>query len=146
MSTITTPLGEAEWVYRNIEQHDRQQRFDAATSLGEWGVFSLRQIAAIVGLSHTTVHRLVKPKTARTGGTFDPECLTPLLDIATRRRRNEPVQPGELRAMLSAGSGTTAYVAAKLSGLSEMWIRRTSRKEDQDERGTDSPADAPVAA
>lgn len=127
MTSITTPLEEAEWVYRHAAQYDRQQRFDAAVSLGEWGLFSFRQIGAIVGMSHTSVRKIVAAKTNKTGGKFDPACLTALLDIVKRRRQGETVPPDEVRDMLAAGSGTSPYVASKLSGLSESYYRR--RKE-----------------
>lgn len=123
-----TALDEALYVWTRRENLDRQARFDAATSLGEWGLFSLRQIAAIVGLSHTTVARLTGGREARTGGKFDPACLTALRDISLRRRRGEAVEQGEVKAMLDAGSGTSAGFAARLGGISESWLRREARK------------------
>lgn len=126
--TIMTPLEAAAWVHARVESYDKQQRYDAAVELGEWGVFSYRQIGAIVGLSHSTVRKLASQKSDRTGGTFSPECLEALLDISKRRLRGEEVQPGEVSDMLAAGAGTSAYVAAKLGGISESWIRREAKK------------------
>lgn len=122
--TNMTALENATWVHSRLDSYDKQQRFDAAVELGEWGVFSFRQIGAIVGLSHSTVRKLVSAKSDRTGGTFSPECLEALLDISRRRLREEEVDPQEVRDMLTAGSGTSAYVAAKLGGISESWLRR----------------------
>jgi len=140
-------LQEGAWVYSHLEHYSRQQRFDAAASLAEWGVFSLRQIGAIVGLSHTTVRRIAKHKPDRTGGTFSPECLEPLLEIRKRYRRGEPVTTAEIRRMLHAGTGTSIYFAARLSGIREGWLRRNSKERStHDERGTDTAADLPVAA
>lgn len=122
---MTEPLEEAAWVWAHAQNYDRQQKYDAAASLGEWGIFSLRQIGAIVGLGHSTVQKLVT-KTARTGGKFDPACLVPLLEMSKRRRRGEPVEPGEVASMLSAGSGTSPGFAARLGGISETYLRRRS--------------------
>lgn len=128
MTALLTPLEFAAWVYPRIADYDKQQRFDAAVGLGEWGVFSYRQIAVMVGLSHTTVARLVSKKSARTGGRFDPECLTALLDIRGRKLRGEEIRPGEVREMLEAGMGTSAYMAAKLGGIPESWLRKEMKK------------------
>ena len=126
--TVMTPIEEAAWVYANVDGFDRQKRFDAAVSLGEWKVFSLRQIAALTGLSHTTVYKLTGSKKDRTGGKFSPECLPELINISARRKRGDEVKPAEVKAMLSAGSGTSPYFAAKLGGISESWLRRLSRE------------------
>lgn len=129
---MTTALEEAAWVYGHIKQYSKQQRFDAAVSLSEWGIFSLRHVGLIVGLSHTTVRRIAKHKPDKTGGTFSPECLVPLLSIQKRHRRGEPIEAGEVRAALDAGTGTSAYFAAKLAGVKESWIRKNSKERSND--------------
>lgn len=125
---MTTALHEAAWVYENQRNYDRQQRFDAAVSLGEWGIYSYRQIGAIVGLSHSTVSKLIR-KPEKTGGTFSPECLAPLLELSKRRRAGGDLEPDDLRDMLAAGTGTSVHFAARLSGIAESYIRRQIRKE-----------------
>lgn len=123
-----TALEQAAWVYSHQASYDRQQRFDAAVDLGEWGIFSYRQIGAITGLSHSTVQRIVKQKADKTGGRFDPECLGPLVELRSRRLRGEEVDPADVRDLLARGSGTSAGFAAKLGGLPESWIRRQCHK------------------
>lgn len=115
--TQTTALGHAAWIYAHIDQYDKQQRFDAAVALGEWKVFSLRQIARITGLAHTTVAQLVKGKTEKTGGKFDPEALSLLVELSKRRHRSEPLEPADVRAALNAGAGTSPYMAARLTDI-----------------------------
>lgn len=132
--TVSDALEEAAWVYPRIRQYDRQQRFDAAASLAEWGVFSLRHIARIVGVSHTHVRRIARGKHDRTGGTFDPECLVPLLEIRKRYRRDEDMDADAVRSMLTAGSGTSVYFAAKLAGIKESWLRSKSRERSDRDR------------
>ncbi|WP_217182678.1 hypothetical protein [Streptomyces sp. AC495_CC817] len=121
-----TPLEEAAWVYAHQSDYDRQQRFDAAASLSQWGLFSLRQVGAIAGVSHSTVRKLAKPKSDRTGGKFDPECLELLLDIRRRYARGEDVEP-EAVAQL-ADAGTSLGFAARLAGIPESWLRRRYTK------------------
>lgn len=122
------PLEHAAWVFAHADNYDRQQRYDAAVALAEWGVFSPRHVGLIVGFSHTHVRRLAPGKKDRTGGTFSPEVLAPLLDIRKRVARGEQVEPAEVRAMLHAGTGTSIYFAARLSGLKESWIRKEATR------------------
>lgn len=124
MTSITTPLEEATWVHKHRDEYDRQQRFDAAASLAQWGVFSLRQIGAIVDLSHTTVVKVAQGKSDRTGGRFSPECLPLLTELRGRVLRGEEIEPGEVVELLDAGAGTSAGFAARLGGISETKLRR----------------------
>jgi hypothetical protein len=133
--TISSALEEAAWVYQRIADYDRQQRFDAVVSLSEWGVFSLRHVGQIVGLSHTQVRRIAGGKHDRTGGTFDPACLAPLLEIQKRYRRDEPIEPGAVHAALSAGHGTSAYFAARLTDMTEGWFRARSKSKERSNDG-----------
>lgn len=120
---MTVALTEALRVYEQRGRFTKSERFSAARMLGGLGVFSYRQIGAIVGLSHTTVARLVRKK-ARTGGRFSPESLAPLLEMSRRRAKGEDLSVDALRAMLEAGSGTSITFAARLGDISESYIRR----------------------
>lgn len=143
--TIGSALEEAAWVYSRIGNYDKQQKFDAVASLAEWGVFSLRHVAAITGLSHTTVRRIAWSKSDKTGGTFHPDCLVPLLEIRKRYLRGEQVTADEVRDMLNAGSGTSIYFAARLGGLKESWVRSKSKERSRRERSADATARVAVA-
>ncbi|WP_406245816.1 hypothetical protein ACI7YT_12300 [Microbacterium sp. M] len=122
--TITTALEEAAWVYSSIENYDRQQRFDAAVSLAEWKVFSSRQIARIVGISHSTVAQLGGAKTDKTGGRFDPDSLSILCKLAKRRRAGEALDPAEVAEALDIGTGTSPYMASRLTDIPRMHLIR----------------------
>lgn len=130
-----TPLEEAHWVFTHRDNYDRQQKYDAAVSLSQWGMFSLRQVAAIAGISHSTVKQVAGSKSEKTGGRFDPACLAELLRISARKARGEEVDAGAVRRMIDAGSGTSLGFAAKLGGVSESYLRRkyTKAKEAGDE-------------
>lgn len=119
----TTLLEQASWLYERRAEHDRQQRFDAVAVLGEWGVFSSRHLQALTGVVHSTTLKL-SPKTAKTGGKFDPECLRPLLNLAQARAREEVIPPEAVQEALAAGGGTSPGMASKLTGIPESWIRR----------------------
>lgn len=122
--TITTALEEAHWVYSRIDQYDKQDRFDAAVSLGEWKMFSLRQIARIVDMPHTTVAGAVQAKGDKTGGRFDPEALEPLMALAIRRRKSEPLDPQQVAEAIDAGLGTSLYMASRLTGIPRSHLMR----------------------
>lgn len=121
---LTTPLEEAQWVYSRLGNYDRQQRFDAAISLAEWGVFSLRQIAKITGISHTAVAGLVQAKNDKSGGKLDPEALEPLVDLMQARRKGEDLDPDQVVEALDAGNGTSPYMASKLTDIPRMHLVR----------------------
>lgn len=119
-----TALEEAHWVFSHRDDYDLQQKFDAAVSLSQWGRFSLRQIALIAGISHSTVRRVAGSKAEKTGGRFDPACLSDLLKISGRRARGEEVSPQQVEEMVDAGAGTSIGFAAKLGGIPEAYLRR----------------------
>lgn len=121
-----TALEEAHWVFTNRDNYDRQQKYDAAVSLSEWGMFSLRQVAAICGISHSTVKAVAGSKSEKTGGRFDPSCLPALLDIRERRARGEDVEPSEVLRIVDGG--TSLGFAARLSELPESYFRRMFAK------------------
>lgn len=124
MTSITSALEEAAWVYEHRDNYDLQQRFDAAASLAQWGVFSLRQVGAIVRLSHTTVAKVARAKQDKTGGKFSPECLPLLFELQRAHARGEGIAAADVAAMVDAGSGTSFGFAARLAGISETQLRR----------------------
>lgn len=123
-----TALEEAHWVYSHRDNYDRQQRYDAAASLSQWSLFSLRQVAAITGISHSTVKQVAGSKSEKTGGRFDPACLEDLLTVQQRRARGEEVEPQLVRRMIDAGAGTSVGFAERLGGLPEGYLRRKYAK------------------
>ncbi|MBT2484836.1 MULTISPECIES: hypothetical protein [unclassified Microbacterium] len=124
-----TPLEEAHWVYTHREEYDRQQRYDAAVSLSQWGRFSLRQVAAICGIAHSTVKVVAGSKSEKTGGRFNPACLPILIDIRGRRVRGEAVDADTVRRLVS--TGTSLGFAARLSEIPESYLRRRLERSEE---------------
>lgn len=127
--SITTPLSEALWVYSRLAQYDKQQRFDAAVSLAEWQLFSLRQIAKITGLSHSSVATLVQSKNDKTGGKFDPEGLEALTALQKARQAGRELDGQQVTEALDSGGGTSTYMASKLTDIPRMSLVRKYEKE-----------------
>jgi hypothetical protein len=113
-------LEEAISTYERRGNLDRQQRFDAAVSLGEWGVYSASQIATIVDLPKAIVAKVIGKKD-RTGGRLTIESLEPLLRLAQLNARGE-VDVMATKAALDAGA--SRRMASKLTGWSEGQLRR----------------------
>lgn len=114
-------LRQAAGAYATRNMMTKQQRYDTIVALGEWGLFSIRQIASIMGAAASTVSDLT-PKSDRTGGRFHPDALPHLLEIVHREARGEPGDDVVAEA-LTAGTGTSVYMAAKLSGVSPQKLK-----------------------
>lgn len=100
MSTIIA-IEQAIFFSDRRDQMDRVAREDAASVLGGLGVFSSRQVAAIVGLPVGLVCKITG-KSDKTGGRFRPEALRPLLTVA-RQRANGEVDDFAIAEALDAG-------------------------------------------
>lgn len=120
----TTALEQALYYFERRDNLDRDQKIEAAIALGEWGLFSARQIALALDMSHPEVAKLVK-KSDRTGGRFRPEALRPLLKLARLTARGE-VDVALVKLVLDAG--VSKYFASKFTGLSPSTIERRYRK------------------
>jgi hypothetical protein len=121
---MTTALEQALDFYRRHKDMDRQARFDAAVALGEWGVFSARNIADIVGLPKNVVPALIGKK-SRDGGKLNPAALEHIAEVARLWRRGEVDVFATKRAI---DAGTTTWVMARLTGISRSQIRRQYEK------------------
>ncbi len=126
MAIITTPLEEAAYVVTHIDAMDREARINAAVSLGKWGVFSKRNIAAITALQPAEVGALVS-KSDRSGGRLDAAILPQMLELAIQRRRGEELDPELVRLVLA---GASDYVAARLTDIPRTTLQAAAiRKE-----------------
>lgn len=117
-----TPLQEALHVYENRGTYPRETLLEAAASLGTHGVFSVRGIAAITGLSYRDVARVVH-KTDRTGGKLHPAVLTHLARLVEVRERNE----ADVIAAARALEGVSANYAERLTGIPDTTLRRWAK-------------------
>ena len=120
--TISSPLEEALYVYEHQKSLSKEDRINAAISLGEWKVFSVRQIGAIADLPWWSVEA---SKQDRTGGRLDPRSLAPLLRLKTRRARGESDFDAAAEAL---SYGTSATVANRLTGIPVSTINRWAAK------------------
>jgi hypothetical protein len=121
---MTTALEQALDFHKRHKDMDRQARFDAAVALGEWGVFSARNIADIVGLPKNVVPALIGKK-SRDGGKLNPAALEHIAEVARLWRRGEVDVFATKRAI---DAGTTTWVVARLTGISRSQIRRQYEK------------------
>ncbi|UOE45909.1 hypothetical protein [Agromyces larvae] len=104
---------EAARAYAHRDELNAEEKTDAARSLGKRGVWSIRQIAGIVGLPAWTVAREVQAKADRTGGKFSPESLQHLVAALSTPHR-EAMWAAVLRA---EAAGTGVAMLARLTGL-----------------------------
>lgn len=86
----------------------------AAVDLAESGVWSLRHLALITGLTEGRIARKVALKAERTGGRFNPESLPHMLNAIEGRRRDEPIQDEVAQAVTL---GTGPYLVSRLTGI-----------------------------
>ena len=122
MSNIVA-LMEAQSVFERKDQMDRQTLFDAAVSLGEWGIFSNRSITKITGLRPRDV-AVLTPKSERTGGRFEPEVLPDLISLARTGERGEMDVFTAKRVLDHCSS----YYASRLSGIARSNLVRWAEK------------------
>jgi hypothetical protein len=112
-----TPLEQATVAWSRSEPDEilrRQIRFDDARSLGEYHVFSNRNIALIVGLDPAVVGKITG-KTDRTGGKLNPETLPLLLDAAKAWAYDRTILVSNLTAVVKLG--TSWGMACRLTGI-----------------------------
>lgn len=120
MTHYLAALEQARRAFENRDQFDKQTKIDFVTALIEWGVFSDRQIAAIVGIRPQDVHELSK-KTDHTGGAFTPEAIPLIIDVIHRTARDE----ANARAIaLAIDAGVSTRMLAKLTGIAQRTVSR----------------------
>lgn len=115
---------QAQYAHEHHESMTPQDKLDYAIALGEWGVFSNRQIASFVGMSAPRVGG-VTGKTAHTGGTLKPEALGPIIDLMQRHARGE-IDFQATKQTLEAG--VSAHMLSRLSGIPQTNLSRWARR------------------
>jgi hypothetical protein len=113
-------LKEARDTFALRNKLDRQQKVDAAVSLGEWGIFSNRNIAKFAGLDPSVVNGVLS-NPARNGGRLTPEALPTLIEIIHTRIRGE-INTNLVR--LAVQQGVSVNYLAKLTGLPQRTVAR----------------------
>jgi len=84
-------LNEAIWLRDNAHRIDKAQTFQIVEDIGEYGIYSARQIANFTKgkLSHQTVARLCA-KTDRTGGRLNIDSLEDIRECLYDRAKSKP--------------------------------------------------------
>jgi hypothetical protein len=113
-------LKEARDTYARRENLDRQQKVDAAVSLGEWGIFSGRHIAQFTALDPATVNKLIS-NPDRNGGRLSPEAIPTIIEIIFMRQRSE-IDTKLVRKAVE--QGTSVNFLAKLTGTPQRTMAR----------------------
>jgi len=119
-------LKEAHYIHTHREHFTDQGLADAIVSLGEWGLFSNRQIAEITGATMRQVCALTK-KTDRTGGAFNPDALPNVIELSEARARGEK-GGGAIRAALEGG--VSLSMLARLTGAPKSSLARHAEEEE----------------
>jgi hypothetical protein len=124
-SLMLRALNEAIWLRDNSARLDKDNLFRIVEDLGEYGVFSARQISALTHkkISHQTAARLCA-KTDRTGGRLNIETLEDVRECFYSRIKGK-TNYDLVRKVVS--SGTSQGMLAKLSGINQARISKNVR-------------------
>jgi hypothetical protein len=119
---IAAALNEAIWLRDNAENLDTAGLFKAIKLLGEYKVFSSRQISAIVNglVAHATISNLIDKKD-KTGGKLNPGTLE-ILRNALYTRATKPTDYKLIEEAISMG--TSQGMISKLTGINQSSISR----------------------
>jgi len=113
----------AQRVHANRHEFTREALVNEAVALGEWELFSGRQISAITGLRPALVNDLIA-KTDRTGGTLKPESLGYIIILMRATAREDD----DCQAIADAlKAGVSSIMLARLTGRSQSTLSRRAR-------------------
>jgi hypothetical protein len=119
---IAEGINYAIWVRDNVEDMKDWDIIKSVTELGDYKLFSSRQISAIVKnrISHTTVSSIIGKKD-KTGGKLNVATLEILRNVLYSRSNGE-TNFGLITEALEAG--TSQGMISKLTGVSQSSISR----------------------
>ena len=113
----------AQRVHTNRHESTREALINEAVALGEWGVYSKRQVASFTGLRPALINDLL-PKSDRTGGTLKPESLGYIIILMRATAREED----DCKAIADAlKAGVSSIMLARLTGRSQSTLSRRAR-------------------
>lgn len=119
---ILRAVNEAIWLREHAAKIDRAKLFEVIEDIGEYNIFSARQLSAITGnlISHQTVARVCK-KSERTGGKLNPKSLDDIKQCF-HDRINGTIDYSLISQI--AANGTSQGMIEKLTGISQTKISR----------------------
>ena len=121
--THLTAVQHAQRVYVNHLAYGREALVNEAVALGEWGIYSKRQVAAFTGLRPALINDLL-PKSDRTGGTLKPESLGYIIILMRATAREDD----DCQAIADAlKAGVSSIMLARLTGRSQSTLSRRAR-------------------
>ncbi len=123
---IAQALNEAIWLRDNVAELDKEELLSYLRHLGSLGVFSSRQLSAIVNgaMSHTAVNRLIG-KNDKTGGNLNIGTLDILRSILLSRADDRT----DWKLIHEAvGLGTSQGIVSKLTGINQSTISKKVRQ------------------
>lgn len=115
---------EADEIYRRVDRLQPDRRARAVEILGSHGLWSLAQISAISGAGMHEVRRLVTKKDS-TGGRFNPETLTWILEDLALRDRNET---NDVLTTRIVDAGTSELMLARIFDVPVASVRSQVRR------------------
>ena len=115
-------INEAIWLRDHCATLTKEKIFEIVEDIGEYGVYSARQIAMLTGnqLSHQTVAKLCK-KTNKTGGRLSAKSLDDIKQCF-HDRINKNIDFKVVKRVID--SGTSQGMLEKLSGISQAQISK----------------------
>ena len=115
-------INEAIWLRNNHTNLDKTALFTMVEDLGEYGIFSARQITNLINntISHQTVAKLCK-KTNRTGGRLNIKTLEEIRECLYSRAKGR-TDYALVRQVVKAG--TSQGMLARLSGINQARISK----------------------
>ena len=121
-------INEAIWLRDHASILGKEELFRIVEDIGEYGIFSARQIAALTEskISHQTVAKLCN-KTDKTGGRLSVSSLEDIKQCF-HDRINKTVNYKTVKRILDAG--TSQGMLEKLSGISQAKISKGIAKLD----------------
>lgn len=119
-------INEAIWLRDHADSIDRAKLFEVIEDIGEYGLFSARQISSLSGsaASHQMVARLCK-KTDKTGGRLSPATLEGIKQCF-HDRINKTVDYKLVKEIIDAG--TSQGMLSKMTGINQGQISKELTK------------------
>lgn len=119
---VLRAVNEAIWLRDHAPKIDRAKLFEVVEDIGEYNIFSARQLSVIAGklISHQTVARLCK-KSEKTGGKLNPKSLEDIKQCF-HDRINGTVDYSLVSQIVTAG--TSQGMVEKLTGISQTRISK----------------------
>lgn len=118
---LLSALREAQQLYKTSAMLNRQQRFDAVTSIAEWDLFTLQQISQLSGLSTSTLYGM-NLKRGHTSGKFNPMSIDTLIQLLLNRINGSGVSLPLLKAAVNEGN--SHRIIYKFTGIQPAKISR----------------------